>query len=201
MLRLRPGGHDGELIQLQGPSATNANESDRKLLDTIFEMLKQDSLAEPVAVPGIADAKSGNVAELPEGWGTRGATQAGAFGDHAWNADRGPEDTWTFASVAPKPQMQFGNAASSASSSLPFGQQAPFGGQPSAQMMGGMGFGNSSVAGFGGGGMQQMQSGYAQASFDSCPSDWGSRHNQVPLNALMHRGIVQPGRDMPPTFH
>ncbi|CAK0890817.1 unnamed protein product [Prorocentrum cordatum] len=95
LLRARPKGRALECTLL-GDGAG-------RLEDLVVPKLLEDAELEPEAGVVLPPAPKGGGAELPLGWEQRGATMASAYGDYAWNAERGPEDTWSFASVSPNP--------------------------------------------------------------------------------------------------
>lgn len=175
VLRLRPGGHDGELIPFVEAGASAAT-----LVPSICKMLEDDSQLSPVAAdPASAAATSGEAA-LPEGWGSRGNTQAGAFGDYAWNAEKGPEDAWSFGSVAPKPQNVIPGQTSSGSGAP--GPQFPGASSPFPAPLPTLG------------GAAPQPQGYPVASSTNSPMECpfgAGRSNQTPLEELMRRGAVQ----------
>lgn len=114
ILRLRPGGHDGELLSIEDvESAMDTTESSScassgMLFSKVFGLLTEDSKLEPTvpnASLALAAASSARAeaAGLPAGWNKRGVSDAGGYGDHSWGADRGAEESWSFKSVAPKP--------------------------------------------------------------------------------------------------
>jgi len=214
MLRLRPGGHDGELLSIgdvessMDTGETSSRASEGVLVDRIFAMLTEDSMLEPIEPgPIVTPAPDSSASvELPSGWAKRDATSSGAYGSYAWNADRGTEDTWSFKSTAPKPADPF-VSMSNASGFHAMGQQqfpgANIGAAPSTQPVGGyMPQPTLSAA---------MHSSVPQAapassmpdphstpvtvasvSAPGLPSGWGARANQLPLDELLARGIAQP---------
>mmetsp|Transcript_66941 Transcript_66941/g.139773 ORF Transcript_66941/g.139773 Transcript_66941/m.139773 type:complete len:731 (+) Transcript_66941:251-2443(+) len=106
ILRLRPGGRPFELVQWTSETkGATGGEAAKKLYEIVISFLEEDAALPPVVVPDRPPASegSGPTIELPSGWHSRAATQAGAYGSYAWNADKGSEDTWTFGSVAPPP--------------------------------------------------------------------------------------------------
>jgi len=223
ILRLRPGGHNGELLSVDDLDST-MGDSSSLLEQHIFTMLKQDSQLEPIACESsAAPASNAGQTELPTGWTKRGATQAGAYGDYAWNADIGSEDTWSFKSIAEKPQLSLGPQGPTMSvpgqqppGGFP-GQQAPgaFGvpGQqaPGAFGMPGMQLPGADPAPFAGGYMPQSQgmppthaspAPVATASGSGtrgCPSGWGDRNNQMPYEEQM-RSFIVPEKPQPSKF-
>jgi len=102
MLRMRPAGHSGELLDIEDASVFNGT-----LSESVLRLLIEDATLKPVPVESPAVAPETTAAsaeaELPFGWSSRQTSQAGAFGNYGWNADKGAEDTWSFGSVAPNP--------------------------------------------------------------------------------------------------
>jgi len=118
MLRMRPAGHSGELLDIEDASVFNGT-----LADSVLRLLIEDAKLKPVplASPAVApETAASSEAELPFGWSSRQTSQAGAFGNYGWNADKGAEDTWSFASVAPNPGVM-PTAGGSTSSGIPGG--------------------------------------------------------------------------------
>merc|ERR1740121_2958853 len=98
LLRARPRGRALECTPLGGGAAGAGH-----LEDIVVPRLLEGAELEPEAGVALPPAPKAGGAELPSGWEQRAATMASAYGDHAWNAERGPEDTWSFASVSPNP--------------------------------------------------------------------------------------------------
>jgi len=194
LLRLRPGGLSGELTELrEGSGPMEAGSV--PLFEQVLNMLEQDSQVPVALMPvmppssgaggGSADAQK-QQEELPFGWGDRGARHAGAFGNYAWNAETGPAETWSFASVAPEPPKMPGAA----------GAQAAAGGGMGVSSTGGTGgpgggFSNGGIGAFGvAGGGGNLPAAATAAS--ACPFGPGTRSNTAPLHELVARGVIMP---------
>lgn len=140
--RARPGGHGVDCTELGPQSAA-------PLAELVIPMLQEDSQlprAQETPPPLPKAAKFSGDAALPTGWDRRSTTQASAFGDHSWNAEKGPEENWSFASVAPKPGF------------LPGVASGPVGAEGAGPA--GMGVGSAGMGG----------------SQSQLPPGWGDRH-------------------------
>jgi len=180
LLRLRPGGLPAELLPVEGGPAADAPGA---LLARLLPLLREDAEVGPAPLPE-PRAASGAAEELPTGWGDRGTAHAGAFGKHSWNAERGPEDVWSYGSVAPEPPQMPAMGGGQPAGLAAAGPGNPLAAAPSPwapAAPGGQGFGA-----FGGlGGAQAARS-------DPCPFGFGARTNAMPLSELVARGVVQP---------
>jgi len=185
LLHLRPGGHPGELLpQADMPGTVS-------IFQAVLDLLLQDAKLEPKPIRA-ALRVAGNGAELPSGWQNRQATHAGAYGSYSWNADTGSEDTWSFASVAPKPP--------SMPQAMTGGPDAPPGQVPGGFVRLDQGVG---LGGYGAAcpplvpspcGAAGVAAGARGPAAVENPFGAGPRGNTLPLEALVARGSVQPER-------
>uniref|UniRef100_A0A7S4T3F1 ABC transporter domain-containing protein n=1 Tax=Alexandrium monilatum TaxID=311494 RepID=A0A7S4T3F1_9DINO len=207
LLWVRPGGLTARLVSLESPPPAQAEGlpeglpggSSTALLRRVLSMLREDEGVEPAPLPEVpAPAAGGEDAALPSGWRDREATHAGAYGSYAWNADRGPQDAWSFGSVAPEPPKL--HAGASASGPLPgagggggaFGA-GPLTAAPSTAFPGALGGHGAWTAAPGfGGPAAPAPLGAAPAPRAGDPFGFGSRGNSVPLQELIARGVVPP---------
>mmetsp|Transcript_78988 Transcript_78988/g.229392 ORF Transcript_78988/g.229392 Transcript_78988/m.229392 type:complete len:652 (+) Transcript_78988:57-2012(+) len=158
VLRVRMGGVDSQLVPVDG----------ERMLLKVLRMLEEDAALPEPPRPKEPRSRREDEANLPSGWLKRGATQAGAYGSYSWNADKGSEDTWTFASVAPAP-----GAPQPARSGLEM--MAAGGGQP--------GVGAPGIFG-------QPDAGARR--FDDNPFGSAPRGNTMGYDQLVAQGIIRP---------
>lgn len=195
LLRVRPGGLTAELVALESSSmsspASAPSEGSAELFQRVLSMLREDEAVDPAPVSQ-AEARraEGTDAALPSGWGDRGTTHAGAFGSYAWNTDSGPEETWSFASVAPKPSNDFLQGAQGAAGLRQAPQAAPAAAPALPwQQAAHPGLGGPSAAG-----QPEAAPGIPgrPASGDPWGFGSGARGNSMPLHELIARGVVPP---------
>lgn len=184
LLWVRPGGLTAELVELGSSTSppVSASSVSASLFQRVLSMLREDEAVPPAPVPEVRTAGDTD-ASLPSGWRDRGTTHAGAYGSYAWNTERGPEETWSFGSVAPETSNEFmqggqgAHGAPAAGAAFPQ-QQAP---NP--------GFGGPSMAG-----RPEAFQGVPGRPGGGDPFGFGffPRGNTMPVQDLVARGVLPP---------